>query len=373
MPSKLLDALLVVLVNVLLALVLVVVEHDALQESVRIGKLAYLVLHVLAHVLDELEVGVHLKLLLQALRYLGAEVGFVLHGILAEHLVEQLLTHLGLDVARYFGNLIAEVSRQAGHLFLLHLEQRSHFNVAIGVSLLRVEGDDVAQLAALKELLLVVRLDVVGHKHRALDGNATLLGVALLVKLAQVALQHVVCLVFLHLVIVAGARREHVNLAVDYVVVNGDSVVVYGVLVGQRGVHLGSNGYVKLERVGSVLLQVDRLLRLVGQRLAEHLDVVVLHIFIYFLAEELVDFVHLHGRAILLLNHPHRHHAHAEARHVGLLAVVLQCLLDIVLIVSLFYGQGDKSVHLVRIFKCNFHLSFFMLFLMIIKCELQNY
>ena len=60
-PCKLLDALLVVLLNKLLALVLVVVQHDALQQGIGICKSAYLVNKILAYILDELEVRVNGK------------------------------------------------------------------------------------------------------------------------------------------------------------------------------------------------------------------------------------------------------------------------------------------------------------------------
>ena len=78
---------------------IVVVEHHALQQGVGISQLANLLLHVLAHVLNKIEVGVNLKLRLQPLCNLLAEVLFVLYGVLAEHLVEQFLVHFGLRVA----------------------------------------------------------------------------------------------------------------------------------------------------------------------------------------------------------------------------------------------------------------------------------
>ena len=150
----------------------------------------------------------------------------------------------------------------------------------------------------------------------------------------------------------AGARGEHIHLAVHYLVAHLDVVVVNGVGFAQLGLELGRHGDVEHELVRAVGLEVNRLLLLlVGHRLAKHLYLVLAHVLIDFLAEQLVHHVHLHGFAILALYQAHWHHARAESRHVGLLAVILQLLLNIFLIVLLLNGQREQAIDFVGVFE----------------------
>ena len=126
-PCKLLDALLVVLLNKLLALVLVVVQHDALQQGIGICKSANLVNKILAYILDKLEVRVNGKLSLESLCNLLAEVFLVLDYVLAVNLVEEFLIYLSLNIARYLSDLIAEVAVRSAtsSFFILSSEETS--------------------------------------------------------------------------------------------------------------------------------------------------------------------------------------------------------------------------------------------------------
>ena len=99
MPCQLLDTLLVVLLNELLASLLVVVEHDALQESVRECQGADLVFEMLAQVNEELVVAVVHELCRKALCNLLAERLLVLHLVLAVYAVEELLVDFCLHEA----------------------------------------------------------------------------------------------------------------------------------------------------------------------------------------------------------------------------------------------------------------------------------
>ena len=126
----------------------------------------------------------------------------------------------------------------------------------------------------------------------------------------------------------------------------------------QLHVNLGSHGQIKLERVGSGLLDVYGLVALVRQGLAQHLDFVLLHILVHLLTHNAIDDVHLHGVAIHTLNHTHGHHTRTEARHVGLLTIVFQCLLDILLVVVFLDCDGHQTIHFVGAFKCNIHLFY---------------
>ena len=155
MPSQLLDACLEVLLHEVRTLILIVLQHHALQDSLWELQFAHLLLHVLTNVEQELIVAVGLELLADLVGNLLAELLLVLHSAFAKHAVEQLLVDGGrLEVAD-FGHLEAEVALQILHLLLLHLQQCSNLSIVVGISLLQVEGDDVAGLGTLELLLLL--------------------------------------------------------------------------------------------------------------------------------------------------------------------------------------------------------------------------
>ena len=154
----------------------------------------------------------------------------------------------------------------------------------------------------------------------------------------------------------SGTRCIHLHLLVDDLIVNGDIVEVDLVLVGQLDLELRSHGNVEYKSIGCFTLNIHSLLLVAGHGFAEHLDLVLVYILVDLLAQELVDHVHLHGGTILALDHAHGHHSLTETRHLSLLAVVFQCLLDILLIISLLYSQRHQSIHFVWILKCYFHL-----------------
>ena len=160
MPLELLDALSVVLLNELLALVLVVQEHNALEECVRPCELANLLLAVLANVEEELEVRVGLELWLERLSNLVTELFLALNLVLTEHLVEEVLIDLCLLVAADLCDLIAEVRLELLSYLAVDLEESRDLCFAFRISLARVECDDVAELSTLEEILLLVNLDV---------------------------------------------------------------------------------------------------------------------------------------------------------------------------------------------------------------------
>ena len=122
-PCQLVDAGFVVLLYKLLTLVLVVGEHDALEQGVGELELADLLLAVLAHVHEEAEVGVDLKLSLEVLGNLGAESSLVGHVALAVYAVEELLINLVLGKVVDFLDLIAEVAGVLGYLLAVYLEE----------------------------------------------------------------------------------------------------------------------------------------------------------------------------------------------------------------------------------------------------------
>ena len=122
-------------------------------------QIAYLLLYVRANVTQELEVAVQNQLTLQAVCDALTEVSLILH-TLTKHFLEELSVNgSGLEVAN-LSNLEAEVCIQVLHSLLVGLQQGSNLCIVIGISLLGVEGDDVAQLSAVELLLLVLTLNV---------------------------------------------------------------------------------------------------------------------------------------------------------------------------------------------------------------------
>ena len=361
MPVELLDAQVEVLLHIVVALVAVVVLHDALEQLCGISLLAHLLLAVAAHILQKLEVAVADHRGLEALGNLLAESLLVSAIALTEHLVEQLLVDLGGSEARDFRHLVAKVRLHLASLFgIVHLEQSLQLGIAL-VGLAGVEGEDVAQLAAFEDLLLVFGLDIFGHDECTLYGDTTFERIALGIELAEVALQKVVGLVGLSLLVVADTLSVSLHLLVDELVVYLYLVVFNLVFVGQLDLEFGSHSHVEDEGIGSLSLNVYGHLLVAGQRFAEHVDMIVVDVLVHFLSHHLVDDVHLHGGAILALDHPHGDHARTESRHLCALAIVFQLFLYFCLVVSLFHGERHQAVYLVRIFKCYFHfLSIFL-------------
>ena len=372
-PLQLADTALEVLLDEVLTLVLVIQQHDALKQSLGERQLANLLLHIGANVLHKLIVAVHGQLRLQHLADLLTELLLAAHNTLAKHAVEQLLVHLSwLEVADA-RHLIAEVRCQVLHGVLINLQQGSHLSIAAGISLLRVERDDVAGLAAVEQFLLSLILDIGGHDHTAVRRDTALERVALLVELAQVARQCVVAAEHVgvtHLTVLAGI---HLYLIVNQLVVGLDSVVVELVLAVEHSRELGSHGDVVSKGEGTVGGQVLRLLALAGQGLAQHLYFVLADVLRHFFVQQAVDLVDLCGHAILLLDHTHGHHAGAETGHLCAFPVVFQGLFDLLLIVFFLDGDGQKAIHLVGVFKRNVHCLLYLIYILYSQIGVQNY
>ena len=269
-------------------------------------------------------------------------------------------------------DLIAEVAVQVLHVVLLHLQQGSHLGIVIRISLLRVEGDDITLLRTVEELALLLVLDISGHDHGSLVGKTALLSVTLFVELTQLTCQCVVAAEGLCLLELATLRGVHLHLVVNELVVNLDIIIRDLVLVRQLSLHLRSHGNVEYELQITFLLEILRfLLLLIRQRLTQHLDLVLLDIAIKLLADQAVHFLHLHGGAILTLDHSHRHLTWTETRNLGLLTIVFQCLLNLLLIVGGLDDHSHNAIDFIRAIKCNFHLSLYLiiLYVQILGCK----
>ena len=208
-------------------------------------------------------------------------------------------------------------------------------------------------MSAIKQFLLVFYLNILGHEHGVGHGDAALEGVALLVELAEVALEHVThrLIIVLHFLIVSAAAGHHVNLAVDQLVISLDVIIGHLVLIGEADGEFGSHGDIEHELEGSVAFQVLRHLFLGRHGLAEHLDFIVVDIFVHLLSEDLVDDVHLDSSAILALDQAHGHHTRSETRDISLLAILLQFVFYLLLVIFSLNGQGHQSIDLVGVFE----------------------
>ena len=153
----------------------------------------------------------------------------------------------------------------------------------------------------------------------------------------------------------ACAACEHIHLLVDELIVYGYVIIRHLVAAGELHVELRSNGNLELEGVRCGLLQVYRLSVFVGQRLTEHLYLIVLYVLLKALAQQLVDFVYLHCGAKLALYHAHGGLSGTESRHIGALAIIFQLLGDLVVVVCFFNYNRHQTIDFVGILKCNVH------------------
>ena len=144
---------------------------------------------------------------------------------------------------------------------------------------------------------------------------------------------------------------EHIHLLVNELVVNLDRIMVDGVLVVNLYVDFRSNGNIEYKLKGTVLLQILLYLSCIGQRIAKHGNLVVNDITIELFTQHLIDNVHLDLGAKLAFNHTNGGLTLAESGDIGLLAIVLQGLLNFALIIILFNGDLKHTIDLVWIFK----------------------
>ena len=199
MPLQLLDATLEVLLHIVSTLLLVVLDHHALQQSLGELQVTDLLLQVLTDVEQELIVAVLLQLGSDGLGDLLTEGLLVLHLTLTEHTVEEFLIHLCWLEVTDLSDLVTEVSCQILYLLLVNLQQGCNLCVIVWISLFRVEGDDVTGLRAVKEFLLILSLDIGRHHHTTLGSDTTFLGVALLIELTQITGDGIVATEYLSL------------------------------------------------------------------------------------------------------------------------------------------------------------------------------
>ena len=351
MPSQLLDAALEVLLYIVSTLVLVVLQHNALEQSLWELELTNFLLHVGTYIKQELVITVLLKLGCNRVGNLLTEFLLVLDGTFTENTVEELLIYFCRLEMTDFCNLVAEVGSQILDVVFLNLQKCSNLCVIVGISLLGIEGDDVASLCTVEKLALIFVLDISRHHHRTLGGDTTFLGVTVLVKLAHVTSEGVITAEHISLYKLTALRLIHGHLVVDEFLVGGDGVVINLIFSCELSLEVWCDGNIEYKSQILVFLKVLWNLLLIGQRLAQHLDIVLLDVCIQLLAKHFVYFVNLGCCAILLLNHSHGHHTWTETRNLGLLTIILQGLLYRILVVCRFNGHRQQTIDLVGAFK----------------------
>ena len=360
MPSQFLDACVEILLHKVSALVLVVVQHNALQQSLGELQLTNLLLHVGTHVEQELIVTVGLELLTDLISNLLAELFLVLYSALTEGLVKQSLVNLSLLEAADLGNLIGKVTLVVLDFLLLNLQQARNLYIALRISLAGIPSDDVAQFGTLEEFLLVVHLHILRHQHSISHLDTTFFHIAVSVQLTKVALQHIALfrIEILYLLILSCTALIHLYLLVNEFIVNSDVIERNLVLTAQFGLELRSHSNIKLKLQGLVTLEIKLLLLVTGKWLTQHVNLVILYISIQFLAQHTVNHVNLDVCTELTLDHPHRSLTRTESGNLCTLAIVFQSFLNLGLIVSSLQGNRHQTIHLIRSFKLNIHLSY---------------
>ena len=128
-------------------------------------------------------------------------------------------------------------------------------------------------------------------------------------------------------------------------------IVIDLILAVQLNMEFRCNGNIEYECIGCIFLKVLRLLLFRGQRLAKHLDFIILYVLVNLLSDEFIDGIHLYRSTELALDESHGNLPGAETRHVCFLAIILQCLLDILFVIGFFDGNGHQTIHFVGVFK----------------------
>ncbi len=267
----------------------------------------------------------------------------------------------GLE-AQNLGDLEAEVGFHLGCFLLADVQQAGELCGVVGIGLGRVDGDDVAELGALELGFLLVALHVFGQHDGLLDLDASFEGGSLVVELLEQTLDHVARLVAVGLDLLSAALAEALHLLVHQSVVHLDVVVGEFVLLREFCVELG--GECDVEGEGEILLclEVDGgSLFLVGQRLGQHVHLVLADILVDFLADEFVDFLGHDFLAEALLDEGGGHLAGTESGQACLFAEVFQGGCHFSFVVSLLDVDGEQGAHLVDVFKRDIHCTVFFI------------
>ena len=125
-----------------------------------------------------------------------------------------------------------------------------------------------------------------------------------------------------------------VNLVVHHLVVNGDGVCGQFVFAIKFGIELCGHGNIEGKCELGIVIQVHvRCEFVVGQRIAQDVELLLLDVLVEFLGDLVVQHVSQYALAVHLLDKSDGHHPFAETGYIGFLAQLAQlfgyCLLVI--------------------------------------------
>ncbi len=225
-----------------------------------------------------------------------AKISLVFDVVLAVNLGKQLTVDSSRSVVRNGTNLESEVRVQILDLLFLQSQHRGHFGL-VAVGFHRVEGDDIPFLCTLEEFSLLLVLHIFGVEHSVFFDDAPLF------LLGHQAFEHVARNIVLGLGIFAEAVSISSHLLVYHLIGNFDVVVCQFVVSVEFGIELRCNSDVESESESVLVLQVHfGGLLVVGQRVTENLQFVVLDILAQLLADHFVQHVSQHTFAIHLFH-----------------------------------------------------------------------
>ena len=348
-PFQFLQHLREVLIELLLGHLVVGSQYPAAQEGLGEG-------HLL-HLLQDGSLGVQTEFVLRVLGHVllnfrldaCAELSLVLRGVLAIYLGKQFAVDLSGFVAGDRLDFKREVRLQTLGLLLGDRQHGAYLHLA-AVGLHRVEGHHVALLHFCEQLLLLLVL----HILRVEDG--VLLHDAALFLLGQRTAQDVAFLGGVHLYVLAVAGSVALGLTLYHLVGYLDLVLGQFVLAGQLSVKL--RRYSDVERKGKrvLLVHVDvRRQLVVGHRIAQDSDLVVLDVLLQVLTYQLVQYVGQYTLAVHLLHQSQGYHTRTEARDLGFLTNLLQLLLYLVLVISRLDRERHNGLQVFQFTLFNFH------------------
>ena len=313
LPAQLLDHLREVAIQILGFHVFVCSSYPAFEESFRKCKLTGFLQNSCLGVESELVLGILCHVALNLCFHASAELLLILRRVSGINLGKQLAVDGGSLVARDGGDSEGEVAVQVLDFVFLQVKQRGYLCLVLE-SLHRIEGDHVVNLCALEELGLLL----VSHVLRVED-SVLLYNTAFLL-LGQRAAQNVTVLYLVGIYILTEALGVRVNLVIHHLVVNGDSVCCQFVLAGQFGIELLRYSDVEGEGELGIVVQIHRWRELiVGQRVTEDVELLLLNVLVEFFGNLVVQHVSQDALAVHLFDQSCGHHTFAEARYVSLL------------------------------------------------------
>ena len=293
-PEQFGQALLEVVFDVSVVLILVAKFHETLEDVFCELNFADAIEQITAEILCELVLCLAVEVLLDVVGDELTELFFALHDVLAEHLVVEFLAKFSRFVAHDFRDLEAEVCLHLSSLFLADAQKAGQFCLTFVVCFRGVKGHDVAHLSTFELTFLLVALHVFGEHYCLFYADAAFERVAFSVELCEQAFDHVAGLIVVCLDVLTAALAITLHLLIDQSVVHLDIVASEFVFLGDFGVELRSECDVEGESEVVLCAEIQSgCLFFVGQRLCQHVHLVLANVFVYLFTKNLIDFLGL--------------------------------------------------------------------------------